>query len=204
MNPNDIVLNLEITQPYSFVNNTQADVRSLIHTINLLGEDIVGLELGVETGNSFMTLLHNCENIKTLHGVDNYKPYADCLKEPYTGDPGYVVDKKQQELNRSIMNNRIEYSGMKEKIVFHEVDSSEALKEFEPESLDFIFLDTYTTYEQAKDDIESWYPIVKTGGLFSGHNWNCSAIQRALEEFRTEKSIDVMVSSFDNCWAWIK
>ena len=35
---------------------------------------------------------------------------------------------------------------MSEKAVLLEEDSNEALKRFEPESLDFIFIDTYMTY----------------------------------------------------------
>ena len=43
----------------------------------------------------------------------------------------------------------------------YEMDSEEALKQFidDEKSLDFIFIDTYMTYEQACSEIlDSWYP----------------------------------------------
>jgi hypothetical protein len=57
-----------------------------------MGENLVGLELGVFEATSFMTLLHNCPNIKTLHGVDAYKPYNDLVKVPYDGSIAMSVD----------------------------------------------------------------------------------------------------------------
>ena len=193
-----------MNQPYDFSNCKEADIGPLIHTIGSLGKDLVGLELGVFTGTSFMTALHACPNIKTLHGIDSYKPYGDCIGEPYTGTPFYFVDEKQSDFNRFIAFHRIEYSGMKEKIIFHEMDSNEALKKFEPSSLDFIFIDTFMTYEQAVNDIRSWYPIVKNGGLFAGHDWNSSIIQRAINEVKSELEPHSRVMGYNNCWSWIK
>ena len=48
--------------PYDFTDNKKSDIQSLVHLINFLGNDLVGLELGVSKGESFMTLLHNCPN----------------------------------------------------------------------------------------------------------------------------------------------
>ena len=47
------------------------------------------------------------------------------------------------------------------------MDSNEAAKHIDDDSLDFIFLDAYLTGEQVKNDLEVWYPKVKTGGIFS-------------------------------------
>jgi hypothetical protein len=63
------------------------------------------------------------------------------------------------------------------------------VKKFEPESLDFIFLDAYLSYEDVKRDLNSWFKVIKKGGLFSGHDWDCPAIQRAVNEFRFENGI---------------
>ena len=64
---------------YDFVNNLHASVRSLIPVIALHGDNLVGAEIGVWKGDSFLTLLQNCPNIKTLHGVDCYEPYDDYI-----------------------------------------------------------------------------------------------------------------------------
>ena len=97
-----------------------------------------------------------------------------------------------------------EFSGCKEKIVFHEMDSNDAAKEIEDESLDFIFLDACMTGEQSYNDLEVWYPKVKPNGLFAGHDWNSIEVQGAILKFRGRKDIGGDWSRYDNTWAWIK
>jgi len=189
---------------YDFV-NAQTDIRSIIQCISLHGEDLIGAEIGVYAGDSFLTILQNCGNIKKLYGVDNYQPYSDFLKENYDGKtPAYQVDKKTIEYVKLTAYHRLEYSGHQDKIVFYEMDSNDAAKQFPEEYLDFIFIDTYMTYEQAKNDMEVWYPKVKTGGIFAGHDWTCTAIQDAVLNFRTENNINSRMGTFDNTWIWYK
>ena len=93
---------------------------------------------------------------------------------------------------------------MSEKAVLLEEDSNEALKRFEPESLDFIFIDTYMTYDQAINDIRSWYPIVKSGGLFAGHDWRSDIVKTAVYKVKDEVEPDAVVFHYANCWGWTK
>ena len=185
-------------------NAVESDVRSLVNLIALLGEDLIGVELGVGEAESFMTLLHNCRNIKTLYGIDSYKPYADYLKHPFDGTPAYVMGWKEIERTRDIALNKIKHSGMIEKTIFLQQDSNKAADTFDDESIDFIFVDTYMSYEQAKNDLEVWYPKVKKGGLFSGHDWGSDQIQMAVDEFRCSNNVNKRMSTFDNCWCWYK
>jgi hypothetical protein len=181
-----------------------SDIKSLIHAIGLLGNDLVGIELGVFRAQSFCTILHNCSNVKTLYGIDSYLPYSDYLKSGYDGTPAYTMYEKDIELTKSIAYNKIKYSGMKEKVIFYEEDSNEAVKKFKNESIDFIFIDTYMTEEQAQNDLETWYPIIKKNGLFSGHDWGSKQIQIPVNKFREKNNITSNLCVFDNCWAWIK
>ena len=185
-------------------NAINSDIKSLINTIGLLGEDLVGIELGVGEAESFMTLLHNCRNIKVLYGIDSYQPYADYLKDPYDGTPAYVMDWKKIELIREVAFNKIKHSGMVDKVIFLQEDSNEVVGRFEDESIDFIFVDTYMTYEQARKDLEVWYPKLKPGGLFSGHDWGSDQVQMAVCNFRRDHNVTKRMSMFDNCWCWYK
>jgi len=151
-----------------------------------------------------MTILQNCPNVTKLHGVDAYKAYADFLKDDPDGQPAYVVDEKQIEYVKLTSYHHQKYSGCQEKIVFHEMDSNDAAKEIEDKSLDFIFLDACMTGEQAYNDMEVWYPKVKEGGLFSGHDWNSQDVQLSVIKFRGRKKITGDFSRYDNTWAWIK
>jgi predicted O-methyltransferase YrrM len=187
-----------------FKNFTRSDIQALVHTIGLLGDNIVGVELGVFEGASFLTLLHNCPNIKTLHGVDIYKPYDDYIKIPYDGTVGMKVDKPTSEIIRAVSFTRQKYSGMTDKIVFHEDDSTAVASKFEDESIDFIFMDSYCSYDQAKRELEAWFPKVKKGGLFSGHDWESYPIQKAVNEFRRENRMSNTLIAYSNTWSWRK
>ena len=195
-------------EPVSFYefNDKSADCQSLIHLINLyLGEGIVGAEIGVEKATSLCTFLQMCPGIKKIYAVDNYQPYSDYFQIPYNKNKAaYSVDLKQSEINRFAAHHNVEYSGFKDKVIFLEKDSNLALNDIDDNSLDFIFLDTYLTVEQAENDINVWYPKVKNGGIFSGHDWRLPELQKTIIEFRKNKNINSKLSFFDNTWVWIK
>lgn len=181
-----------------------ADIKSLVHCIGLQGPNLIGAEIGVFQAHSFCTLLQTCPNIKVLHGIDTWEPFVDYLKEPYDGNVAFTMDQKGIELVEFTARHNIKYSGFADKAIIHKLDSNDAVKLFEDYSLDFIFLDAYLTYEQAKNDLEVWYQKVKLGGLFSGHDYNCSAVSHAIKEFREENNITNHMSIFDNAWVWRK
>ena len=52
--------------------------------------------------------------------------------------------------------------------------SLEAAKEFDDESLDLVYIDSDSTYESVKSDIEAWLPKVRKGGIISGHDYRKS------------------------------
>jgi predicted O-methyltransferase YrrM len=49
--------------------------------------------------------------------------------------------------------------------------SWEASKNFEDNSVDFVFIDADHEYESVVKDIDSWLPKVKKGGIISGHDY---------------------------------
>ena len=180
-----------------------ADCDSVIHVINLHGDNLIGAEIGVEKGKSFCTLLQSCQNIKELHGIDSWQPYADYLGQPY-GEPHYVVFPVEAEINKAIAQISAKHLNVADKAHWHEMDSNQAAKLFPDEHFDFIFLDTYLTIEQIANDINVWYPKVKKGGLFIGHDWNFEPLQEIIHRFRRQHNITNKLSCFDNTYLWIK
>ena len=47
----------------------------------------------------------------------------------------------------------------------------EAIKDFEPNSLDFVYIDANHDKEHVTEDIEEWAKIVRPGGIVSGHDY---------------------------------
>lgn len=62
-------------------------------------------------------------------------------------------------------------------------DSSTAASDYADGSLDFVFIDADHTYEGVKKDLIAWYPKVKKGGIFSGHDYGWTEhIRQAVDE----------------------
>lgn len=181
------------------------DAQSVIHSINLHGSELVGLELGVYMGRSFMGFLNNCPNIKTLYGVDSWKPYKDYIQGKY--NPQVPAEEKNEmtiEIAKHATYVGLKYSEHRDKAIILEKDSNDALNDIPDNHLDFIFLDAYLTYEQIKNDLKVWYPKVKKGGLYMGHDWHCDAVRKAVFKFREENNITSFLSTFDDTFIWVK
>jgi len=198
-------IEFDTESPYERFNTKDADGQSLVHIINLLcPNNAIGIEVGVFTAETYCTILQNCPNLEMLYGIDNYKPYWDFLKEPYNEIPAYYCDHKTIDFVEKIADHNIEWSGKKEKSKMIKEDSSIAKDYFADQFADFIFIDTYLTLEQAEVDLSDWYPKLKVGGVFAGHDWNASVIQKAVYAFRDANKIYGTLSTFDNTWMWIK
>jgi len=156
-----------------FKDNNSADVSLLIPLINTLGEGLTGLELGVFRGASFLTLLNNCPNIKKLYGVDNWKPYTDYLQTVPNNKPVYSVGEQESEMNKFITFSNLKFWWNKSNFEIIEKDSMEAVKQIPDESLDFIFFDAMMSEEQTLQEALAYYPKIKKGGYFMGHDANC-------------------------------
>jgi hypothetical protein len=184
---------------YNF-NNSKSDVSNLILAINTLGEDLVGLELGVLRGESLMTILNNC-SIKKLYGVDSWKPYSDFLKDKPDGKPAYSVSIEQQDVNKFATFHYIKYSKQKDKVEIIEKDSLEAVKQIPDQSLDFIFFDAMMTKEQSYREAKAYYPKIKKGGFFTGHDANdTEQVIKPIEEVKKEYNNTNKIIIFDNCF----
>jgi predicted O-methyltransferase YrrM len=78
------------------------------------------------------------------------------------------------------------------------MSSLEAAAQFEDNSIDFVFIDAAHEYEFVKEDIAAWYPKVKPGGLFAGHDYNWTGVHKAVSEF--SQQYNKFVYSSELCW----
>jgi hypothetical protein len=168
--------------------------KGLAPVIAALGDNLVGLELGVARAETAYYLLENCPNIKTYYAIDPWLPYMD-----WNGmiSVQLIADMKMAALaNLSHFENKV-------KIV--EENSGEAEKKIKKNSLDFIFIDGDHAYESALFDMTTYWPKVKKGGLFAGHDAGMATVDKALVTFREAHDIKTPVQFCDNqCWYWVK
>jgi predicted O-methyltransferase YrrM len=91
-------------------------------------------------------------------------------------------------------------------------DSVTGGKLYPDESLDFVFIDAGHEYEDVKNDLLTWCPKVKKGGIIAGHDYffpsdpehghKYPGVKKAVDEFFTNIKADVLISSAEYCWLY--
>lgn len=77
--------------------------------------------------------------------------------------------------------------------------SEQAYKNYKDESVDCVFIDGSHDYQSIKNDIINWFPIVKSGGIISGHDFHHPHIKRAPEELFKN-----VISTDEDIWIYNK
>jgi len=131
--------------------------------LGVKGKELVGVEIGVYKGQHAESLLKNLD-IKKLYLIDPYKDY-----EGYPDTKlHYGKEQDTLEVAKEIAIEKIKWYGRRVKWFF---DKSEDCCNLIPNNLDFVYLDGNHTYEYVKKDIEIFYPKVRQGGVFGGHDF---------------------------------
>lgn len=162
-------------------NNINYASNGLLDKIKQLGDNIVGCEVGVWKAENLCQILESCSNISKMYAIDQYKPYQDWC--------GYIdeswingIKQKAQENLKSIEQST--------KVLFLELSSVDAVENISDGGLDFIFIDGDHSYEKAYEDFCNYYPKVKSGGLFSGHDYSLDGVNKALRQFLSENGYE--------------
>ncbi|PIE37573.1 MAG: hypothetical protein CSA53_05655 [Gammaproteobacteria bacterium] len=116
------------------------------------------VELGTHNGMSFYVF---CEAM-LAHRVDGVCYAVDCWEgDDHTGAYGEEIFTQVQS------HCREHFRGVSYllRMLF-----SEAVKQFDDESIDLVHIDGLHTYEAVKEDFETWYPKVKPGGIVLFHD----------------------------------
>tara|TARA_R100000951_G_scaffold60209_5_gene50608 strand:+ start:1402 stop:2016 length:615 start_codon:yes stop_codon:yes gene_type:complete len=186
---------------FPFYKNIKSANFGLVHLINLMGPDVTYVETGVFKGDSLCHIVQRCPFIKTAIGIDQYKAYVDDFESKkvsgtYNQD---LVDKIKQ-----ICLNNILASGFKNKIQVIEEHTRVAVDNFEDNSIDFLFLDSYCSAKDVEEELERWYNKVKINGYFAGHDWPYEGVHRSVKEFRSKYDIQSPLSVMGAEWVWLK
>jgi hypothetical protein len=109
--------------------------------------------------------------------------YASEILKTWKGDL-YLIDiwRKVNNAEYSDSCNRQDYinvihkcckniSGHEDRCHMIRTNSENAVKLFNDESLDFIYLDANHKYEFVRQDMEIWFPKLRNGGIFAGHDY---------------------------------
>jgi len=153
-------------------------------------------EIGVAAGDNFFNLLKTAQPI-SIYGVDIWNDYS-------------IVSISDFTTKQSIREQ--DYSDFKEKVKEYpdmkiiKDYSINAVNQFPDGFFDYIYIDADHHYEGIKQDIDSWWPKVKTNGILAGHDYkslnNCG-VKRAVDEFVIENEIKYFSTTFEICCSWL-
>lgn len=188
--------------------NGYVAAKGLPDFVKALGWGVRGCEIGVSWGETLLFMLQECPNIEKMVAIDNFQPYEDyigTMGTEFEGTPAWVTTPLNMKRVHDTCMDNIAASNQAHRIDFIINNSEDVVGDFDDGYFDYIFLDAYLTYEQTKRDLEQWYPKVRDGGLFSGHDWHGAEVQKAVNEFREENNIkETLRIVHDGCWFWYK
>lgn len=183
--------------PYDWVST-----RGLAPYIKRLDEKLVGLEIGTCRAESTAYLLEKCPNVIKLYTIDPYKGYQDWNGE-ITQE---VVDKF-----RTVAQKNLKQYG--DRVQMIRETSSDAVSKIrtilnsqDDTPFDFIFIDGDHSYEATFADCEAYYPLLKKGGMFCGHDYqSLDSVKNAVDDFRTKMKITAPVNlTLNSSFFWYK
>jgi len=162
---------------------------SLIKLINLElpVRRVVGVEVGVWGGDNASHLLKRCRKIKQLYLVDNYRPSelleGSCLQDAEDAAAEALKKTRRDQDRRTLL-------------VQHSVQAS---RMFPDGFFDFVFIDADHHYEAVVADLRAWWPKVRPGGWFGGHDYRSRldrkgphGVSKAVDEFCRRRRLEML------------
>ena len=163
-----------------------------------------GAEIGTEAGR------YAEEICRAIPGVKLY-----CI------DPWLAYDRYADHVSQSRLDNfyHVAYSRLTQQNQFNveliRETSLEAVKHFKPGQLDFVFIDGNHDFDFVVRDIIAWTPIVRAGGMVSGHDYKPEGSEHTPIPFGVIEAVNgyaaahkispFFVTRGDRCpsWLWV-
>jgi len=167
--------------------------------------DFIGLkefdmlvEVGVWKGHSISYLAEQNPNSK-IYAVDLFDETYRYKKDKL---------KKQVPFIYEIYNLNLHRFNVRDRITDIKGFSWESASKFENGEIDFVYIDADHRYRSVKKDLDAWFPKIKAGGIFAGHDYEPYAnqshpgVKKAVDEFAVKNNLEVQ--QFDGCVWYIE
>ena len=194
----------------------------LLNACGLLGP---GAEVGVQCGK-FSEHILRCWKGRPLILVDAWRYFPDC-----PDDHQNVSDAEHERRYHETLKRLVRFAN---RFRIHRMLSEEAAALYRDGELDWAYIDARHNYSAVRSDLHAWYPTVKPGGIFAGHDYfngvrdpinprtrrpipvpDSEVTPEILEQYGVKAAVDefaalhgkqVFVTTADtfNSWWWIK
>lgn len=153
-----------------------------------------GVEVGVYKGEFSKALCAGNPKLE-LTGIDSWSAY--------TGYNEYQTEDLDTKIYAEALANTAGY-----KVSLIKSLSMDAVKDFEDESLDFVFIDANHDYKYVLEDIAAWSRKVRLGGIVCGHDYIKTAkydfgVIEAVNKWCADNNIKILFIWNDKCPSWM-
>ncbi len=135
--------------------------------------------------------------------------FACDLLYTWTGDKLYMVDAwrhlefwkdalsvgRDESLHRMLNAAARVYKFQSRAVLIRDL-SVEASKLFRDGTLDFVYIDANHSYEAVSEDLQWWWPKVKSGGILAGHDY-IDGEHSSGHVFGVKRAVDEMAKAVD-------
>lgn len=178
---------------YSTIPRPELEIRPMTQFIKDQDKtDLIGVEIGTLHGYNARNILDNL-SIKKLYLIDPYELYPEYLDitSPFAFWAGKVSEGKLEPF--------------KDKIIRIKKKSEDAVNDV-PDNLDFVYIDGNHAYLPVLRDLEDYWPKIKKGGVFGGHDYynqgEARQVKRAVDEWVAKNKLKLYTAEVD--WWVIK
>jgi hypothetical protein len=152
-------------------------------------------EIGVACGGFARQVLEHWKGV-LYHMVDLWEPQAADVYREKT--EGIDYNSYYQECLNITASNSI--------VRMHKGNSVNLAREFQDGSMDCVYIDANHAFAHVWDDMEAWWPKVKLGGVFSGHDYgndinfpHYCQVKAAVDKWATEHRLTF---TYSRCGSW--
>lgn len=134
-----------------------------------------GIEIGVAFGGHAEAILKNT-NVEKLYGVD---PYEHTIGY---NDPMNYPQIEFDELYKLTLKRLSKFGNRYKHIRKYSCEAVDLV----PDESDFVYIDADHSYFGVWNDLCTWFPKIRTGGIIGGHDYmhtNFPGVKKAIDEF---------------------
>lgn len=169
----------------------------LVQLLKYFELPLIGVELGVCGGNFSHELLSH--GMEKLFSVDLWE------EQQGVGDKAYptIWHSENYEAAKKLL------SEFGDKSVIIKALTTDAVHQFEDESLGLCYHDADHSYEAVSEDIKNWFPKLVKGGIFSSHDFGNVGygVRQSTEEFCAKNNLElhfIPESSINDSGCWFR